>query len=353
MKIGDRYIGAPSDVYVIAELGVNHDGSVQRALEMVDAAAEAGADAVKTQWFEAERLMSKASRLAGYQQAAGERDPAEMLRRLQLSRDEMTRVVDRARSRNIHAIVTVFSHDLVEEAARLGWDAYKTASPDIVHRPLLEALLGTGKPMILSTGAATLEEVVRATDWVSAARDRLAVLQCVSCYPTRPEHASLGGIRAVADATRLPAGYSDHTAEEDTGAAAVALGARILEKHFTYDRAAKGPDHSASLDPAGFAHYVRHARAACVEPPPISPTDPRLGQREKRVLECEQDVRTVSRQSIVTRRKIRKGGVLTLEDLTFKRPGLGLPPFDLARVVGLRATRDLEIDTPLSGEDIA
>ncbi len=353
MKINARDIDSSQDVYVIAELGVNHDGAVERALEMVDAAADAGADAVKTQWFEAERLMSKASRLAGYQQAAGERDPAQMLRRLQLSRDEMARVVERAKARSVHAIVTVFSHDLVADASTLGWDAYKTASPDIVHRPLIDALLDTGKPLILSTGASTLDEVTRAVGWARAARSRLALLQCVSAYPTPPAHASLAGIRALADATGLTVGYSDHTREEDTGALAVAIGARLLEKHFTYDRNAQGPDHSASLDPAGFARYVRAARAARVDPPVLDPDDPRLGPCAKRVLDCEQDVRAVSRQSIVTRTPLAQGHTLTLSDLTVKRPGLALPPYRLHDVLGRRLAHDVDADTPLREEDLA
>lgn len=353
MRIGSREIGGADTVYVIAELGVNHDGSVERALEMVDAAAECGADAVKTQWFEPDRLMSRASRLATYQRASGEQDPVEMLRRLQLSPDAMARVVDRARQLAVHAIVTVFSHDLVPHAHRLGWDAYKTASPDIIHRPLIDALLSTDKPLILSTGAATLEESVRAAEWAIGARARLAMLQCVSSYPTPPDCACLGGIGALADTTGLTVGYSDHTSAEDTGALAVACGARMLEKHFTYDRAAKGPDHAASLDPAGFARYVRFARAACVDPPLLRADDPRLGPRQKRVLACEQDVRNVSRQSVVARRSLNTGDTLSEADVTIKRPGTGIEPWRLKEILGRSIARPVDADMPLVDEDLA
>ncbi len=352
MNIGTRRIGAPGSVYVIAELGVNHDGSAERALELVDAAADAGADAVKTQWFEAERLMSSASTLAAYQRDAGEQSPVAMLRRLQLSREGMASVAERARRRGLHAIITVFSHELVRDAGSIGWDAYKTASPDIVHRPLLEAILATGRPLILSTGAATMEEVGRAVRWVATARDRLALLQCVSSYPTPREDAALGGIGALADAFGLPTGYSDHTRELDTGALAVACGARLLEKHLTYDRAARGPDHAASLDADGFARYVRGARAACKDPPIATIDDVRVGAREKRVRPCEQDVRTVSRQSLVTRRPLNRGDVLRLEDLTVKRPGAGLGPWRLHEIVGSRVARPVAADAPLTPEDL-
>lgn len=353
MRIGDRDICARGSVYIIAELGVNHDGSVERALEMVDEAASCGADAIKTQWFEPERLMSQASKLAAYQQAAGERDPFEMLRRLQLTPDGMARVVERAQRRNVHAIVTVFSEELVPQAESLAWDAYKTASPDIVHLPLIAALVRADKPLILSTGAATMDEITRAVGWVGSARHRLAVLQCVSSYPTPAHDASLGGIGALAETLKLPVGYSDHTPEEDTGALAVALGAAILEKHFTHDRRAVGPDHAASLDPEGFSRYVRAARAACVDPPRIDPADPRIGPRVKRVLPIEQDVRSLSRQSVVARRALASGEPIRPEDLTCKRPGAGIPPWRLHEVIARRTTRAIAADSPIHEEDLA
>lgn len=345
MQIGARQIGPGHEVYVIAEIGVNHDGSVARAMEMVDAAAGAGADAIKLQCFDAELLMSRASRLAAYQADAGELDPRKMLRRLQLPIADLGRIAERAHERGVHAIVTVFSLDLVDAAAKLPWDAFKTASPDIVHRPLLEALAQTGLPMIVSTGAATLEEVERAAGWLK--RPNLAFLQCVSSYPTPPELACLGGIGSLADALDTPIGYSDHTPEVDTGALAVACGATILEKHFTHDRTAKGPDHAASLDPAQFASYVRLAKAGQMQP---SPDDPRIGPRHKRVLEIEQDVRRVSRQSIVLRRDMLRGEVLRSQDLTFKRPGTGIAPWQLAEVLGRRLRCDMPADMPLTME---
>ena len=256
MMIGDRHIGREHPPYIIAELGVNHDGSVERALEMTDAAAEAGADAIKLQLFRAEMLMSRASRLAGYQAAAGEHDPVEMLRRLELSIEQMATVVQHAHEHGLHAMVTVFSLPLVDIAAQLEWDAFKTASPDIIHRPLLEALMATGKPMIVSTGASTMEEVRRAAAWLAPASSRTAFLQCVSSYPTRDEDSSFGGIGALRDALGAVVGYSDHTPRIDSGAEAVQHGACILEKHLTWNRSAAGPDHAASLDPAQFTRFV-------------------------------------------------------------------------------------------------
>lgn len=361
MLIGDRVVSPRHPPYIIAELGVNHDGSVDRALELTRAAAAAGADAVKLQLFETDRLMSSAAKLAAYQKAAGEKDPVSMLRRLEMGIDDMARVVGLAHSLGIQAIVTVFSVELVEVAEKLAWDAYKTASPDIVHRPLLEELAKTGKPMIVSTGAAELSEVVRAVDWLNAARmrDRLALMQCVSSYPTPASLAELGGIAAIQGTTDVPVGYSDHTSSERMGRWAVLAGACLLEKHMTYDRAAIGPDHSASLDGPGMRRYVAAVREVMpgAAPEPVKWADDAgqgwSGPVVKRVLEIEQDVRTVSRQSIVTTRALRAGDVLRREDVTFKRPGTGMLPFRLAEVIGRGVAVDVAADVPVMEAHLA
>ncbi len=391
MRIGQRQIGVGQSPYIIAELGVNHDGSVERALDMTRAAAGAGADAVKLQLFETDLLMSSAAKLAAYQKAAGETDPVAMLRRLELSIDDMARIVALAHELDIHAIVTVFSVELMEKAQSLAWDAYKIASPDIVHKPLLESLAATGKPMIISTGASTIEEVKQAVAWLPtesrpsgsgrhvSPHDRLALLQCVSCYPTPEDRAELGGIAAIAIATGLPTGYSDHTATHITGRYAVAAGAVMLEKHLTYDRRAVGPDHAASLEPDLMRRYVLESRAAIVGRPlsvehSVRKTSAALGstgvsvskengrdlaymlqhvERLKRVLDIEQDVRTVSRQSLTTCRALPRGHSLRSEDLTFKRPGTGLLPYRLDDVLGRALTRDVGADVPLVEEDVS
>lgn len=359
MRIGSRQVGAGAPVYIIAELGVNHDGSLSRALDMTDAAAESGADAVKLQLFRADLLMSRASRLASYQSEAGESDPHAMLRRLELSIGDMGRIVDRAHENGIHAIVTPFSVELVDAAQRLGFDAYKTASPDIIHKPLLDRLGATGKPFIVSTGASSIDEVQRAVQWLSPADGRVALLQCVSSYPTPPADANIRAMTALSRIFRGPIGYSDHTAAVDTGALAAAHGATILEKHFTHSKAAQGPDHAASLEPAEFRAYVSLARdeSAMREwigagPPGRLSSDPRLGPEEKRVLPCEEDVRRLSRQSIVPTRELPAGHILSAADLTIKRPGTGIEPWRLTELIGRRLRRTAEADTPLTPQEV-
>lgn len=341
MKIATRTVDRRQLPYVIAELGVNHDGSVERALELVDAAHTARADAVKLQYFKTDLLMSSAAKLAAYQAAAGESDPLSMLRRLELSLAQMEPVVARAHAHAMHAIVTVFSTELVAESTKLPWDAFKTASPDIIHRPLLDALIQTGTPLIISTGAATLDEVSRALTWLQPAQDRTAILQCVSSYPTGVQHAALTGIGDLARIFPGPVGYSDHTSLLETGAVAVAAGACILEKHLTYDTHAVGPDHAASLTGVNLAVYIRLARQAHAMMGP-----------GKEVQAIEQDVRRVSRQSITTTRALPAGHVLARADLTVKRPGTGLEPSLLDSLIGRKLAGPVAADVPLMPEDL-
>lgn len=351
MNIGSRAIGQDRP-YIIAEIGVNHDGDPNRAVALTHAAAAAGAAAVKLQYFRADLLMSKASALASYQEAAGERDPWSMLRRLELDIDQMSRVVDAAHERGIHAIVTVFSTDLVPNAERLAWDAYKSASPDIINKPLLSAMAATGRPLVVSTGAATIDEVARASGWLRKHADNLAFLQCVSSYPTPEESAELGGIEAIRDVFDGPVGYSDHTPGITAGARAIERGAALLEKHLTYSKRAQGPDHEASLEPEEFAQYVQAANDAWAAR--AARRRPRLfsDAGRKRVLEIEADVRRLSRQSLVARTDLPAGHVITHEDLTIKRPGTGLEPWRLEAVVGRRLVARVGADMPLRETDL-
>ena len=342
MRIGDRSIGMGHPAYVIAEIGVNHDGSASRAAELIDAAADAGADAIKLQLFQTELLLSRAAMLAMYQQSAGERDPAEMLKRLELNAQEMQPLAAQAHQRGIHAIVTVFSEPLVAGAIEAGFDGFKSASPDIVNEPLLRAMAAAGKPLVVSTGAASLDECARANGWLDAF-DHGAFLHCVSSYPPPAEEASL---RAMDDLALTVAprsvGYSDHTTREDTGAIAVAAGASILEKHLSHDRSAAGPDHAASLEPDGFARYVRAVRDA----------EAMLGERSKQIRPIERDVQGAARQSVCTTRAMEAGHVLASEDVCIKRPGSGLEPWRLLAVVGQRLARSVEADVPLMMDDL-
>jgi N-acetylneuraminate synthase/N,N'-diacetyllegionaminate synthase len=341
LRIGDRSIGPNSSTYIIAEIGVNHDGSVDRGLELIDAAAEAGVDAVKFQWFEADRLVGDPSAVAAYQRQAQIQDQKAMLRGLEIDARGMERLVEAAHDAGLDAVVTVFSAELVSVARSLAWDAWKTASPDLVHRPLLAALVEDGRPMLVSTGAADLDEVRRADEWFPEAP--IAFLHCVSAYPTPESEASLGAIRCIADATGRPVGYSDHTTLETTGGLAVAAGAHLLEKHLTWNRSAEGPDHAVSLDQEGLTNFVNFTRRSYEA----------VGSGSKTVSAIELDVRNVARQSVRAAHQLRPGVVLAASDLAVKRPADGIEPWRLDEIVGRTLRTRLETDAPIREEDLA
>jgi sialic acid synthase SpsE len=328
------------DPFVIAEIGVNHDGDTDRALALVDAAADADADAVKFQWFRAKSLISNSAELADYQRDAGETDVAGMLERLELDADAMARVLERAHDRGLLGIATVFTKELVSEANELPWDLLKTSSPDLVNRPLIESLLETGRPLIMSTGGSSMEEVREALGWTGSAS--VALLHCVSSYPTPPDSAALSGIGVLADELDLPVGYSDHTCELETGGIAVACGATILEKHLTWSNGAAGPDHAASLEPTCFGRYVAFARMA----------RSMIGDPVKAPLALEIEVVAAARQSIAASQDLVAGALLQEGDLTTMRPGGGLPPARLGELLGRKLARDVKRGGLLALQDL-
>lgn len=332
---------APPRVCVVAEIGVNHDGDIARALQLVAAAADVGADAVKLQWFDPRHLLSNQAALADYQKE-GNNNIFAMLDRLKLDRDEMRRVRSAAVERGLRFIVTPFSLKSVDELADVEVDAVKIASPDAVNRPLLRRVARLDRPLIVSTGTATLDELVGAADIIAAHRRGGCLLQCVSSYPTPAVDTAIGGMVALAERFDLPVGYSDHTDEITTGALAVAAGACVVEKHLTYDRSAHGPDHAASFDTDQFARYVRAIRH----------TVQMRGPTDKVVRPVEQEVRGLSRQSVCLTRDLQVGHVLEESDLTVKRPGTGIPAAEFENVAGRRLGCDVKGNDLLRFEDL-
>ncbi len=341
VKIDGRAVGSGHPTLVVAEIGVNHDGSVRLASELVELAAACGADAVKLQLFTAKNLMHASSEFAGYQQdRVGDADPAAMLRRYELSNEHVTELVALIRKRGLIPIATPFSPGDVAIVNELRLPAVKIASPDLVNHLLLSTVARLGVPVVASTGAATMDEVATTAGWFGQWKQSFALLHCVSSYPTPADQANLCWIGELGRRFDVPVGLSDHTTDEITGAIAVAGGASIIEKHFTYDRNAKGPDHSASADPEQFAKYVKTIRRA----------ELLLGSPGKRVLDVEQDVRRVSRQSLVLVRDLRHGEVLTPGDLTVQRPGTGIPAAEMTRAIGRRTVRAVPRGEMLSWE---
>jgi len=343
MQIGQHHVTRDGAPLIIAEIGVNHDGDVAKAKSLIDAAKGAGADAVKFQLFDADLLLSADAGLVAYQRDAAD-SAHDLLKALQLSLEQMGEVVTHAKAAGIAAIVTPFSPSLVKPCAAMGVDALKLASPDLVNRPLIEEAMGTKLPMVLSTGQATMDEVKTTLGWVGSAAGRMAFLHCVSAYPTPAEHATLGAIAIMRQRwPQMAVGYSDHTMGVMSGGLAVAAGACVLEKHFTYDKNAKGPDHAASLEPAAFAEYAKFAREAFTM----------RGAIEKKPQPMELETRQQTRQSVVATRDLVAGTVLTAEMLTTKRPGTGIAAADLKSIIGKTLKTDVAANRVLTREALS
>lgn len=344
-----RTLGSGPGAFVIAEAGVNHNGELALARGLVDAAAEAGADAVKFQTFRAKDLVAAAAPKAAYQrrQAPGETQ-REMLERLELGRAQHGELQAYARERGLVFLSSPFDPASVDLLVDLGVPALKLGSGELTNLPLLQHAARTGLPILLSTGMAFLAEVDVAARTILAAqpleaRD-LALLHCVSRYPAPLEHANVRAMVTLRGAIGAPVrfGYSDHTPGAAAPAAAVALGACVIEKHLTLDRSLPGPDHAASLDPAGFAEMVRLVRDV----------EAALGDGVKGPQPGEDEMRLVARRSLHLRRSVASGEPVTVEDLAVLRPADGLPPAQLPEVLGLRAARDLALGEPLRMGDV-
>ena len=320
-------------VRVIAEVGVNHNGDIDLAVEMVEAAAAAGADIVKFQSFSAEALVAEAAPKAPYQEVStGAGSQLDMLKRLELSRDDHRVLMAACTRLGVGFLSAPFDLASVDLLAELGVREIKIASSELTDLPLLRAVGALKVPAIVSTGMATLHEVSAALDALTAAgtpRDWITLLHCTSEYPTPIDDVNLRAMTTLEHTFGLPVGFSDHTEGIEVAIAAAARGASVVEKHFTLDRNAPGPDHRASLEPHDFARMVDAVRLV----------ERALGDPEKRPSDGEHAVSAVARKSIVAARDIVEGEMLDDSNLTTKRPAGGIDPMHWDSLVGTRAAR--------------
>jgi len=326
--------------YVIAEAGVNHNGDLDTALRMIDAAKETGADCVKFQTFKADSLVTKNAQKAEYQKKTTGNDEGQqqMLRKLELSYDAYATLFARAKSIDIDFLSSPFDVESAQLLAKLGLRTFKVPSGEITNYPLLRFLSKQNATrLILSTGMSTLGDIEAALAVLTSngiGRERITVLHCNTEYPTPMEDVNLLAMNTIRDAFGVDVGYSDHTDGTEISIAAVALGASLIEKHFTLDRNMPGPDHKASLEIPEFTQMmvsirgIEHARGSTVKQPSAS----------------ELKNRPIARKSIVAARTIHMGEELSEENLTTKRPGTGLSPMLWDSVVGRKAVRDFEPD---------
>ncbi len=327
IEVAGRTIGPSGACFVIAEAGVNHNGDPEMALRLIDVAAEAGADAVKFQTFRADRLATSGAPKADYQRAAtaGNEGQLDMLRKLELSPDAHRRLQAHCAARGILFLSTPFDEECADLLASLGVPAFKTPSGELTNLAFLAHVARKGRPMLVSTGMATLAEVDEAVRTIRAnGNPPVALLHCVSDYPADPASANLRALQTLEAAFGVPAGYSDHTPGLETALAAAALGACIIEKHFTLDRSLPGPDHAASIEPAQLAQLITGIRAV----------ESALGDGRKAPAPSEAGTAEAARKRLVAARDIAAGERISADAIGLRRAGTGLPLSTRGQVVG-------------------
>lgn len=333
-------------VFIIAEAGVNHNGCLDIAKRLIDVAAQAGADAVKFQTFIPEQVVAKGAERAPYQQAnmpEHRESQLDMIRRLALSKEDFYTLKAYCDRTGIMFLSTPFDYYSVDLLDRLEVPVFKIGSGELTNLPFLKYVAAKGRPLILSTGMATLGEVEEALQTLQEAGAReITLLHCTSNYPAPFEEVNLKAMLTLRQAFGLPVGYSDHTPGMEVAIAAAALGACVIEKHFTLDRNMEGPDHKASLEPGELAAMVKAIRNV----------EKALGDGLKRPGPGEKEIIRAARRSLVAAVDIAAGEVITPDKLAVKRPGTGIPPKMWGVVVGRRARADIPADTVITWEMI-
>lgn len=325
---------------IIAEAGVNHNGSIELAKQLVDKAVEAGVDFIKFQTFKAANLVTKKARQAEYQKnniGGGDDSQYQMLKKLELTQEEHFELIEYCNQKGVRFFSTAFDFDSIEFLDSLHLGLWKIPSGEITNYPYIKKIAQKQGDVILSTGMSTSEDIQNAVDvllrW-GKTKDQITILHCNTEYPTPFEDVNLRAMLSIKEHFGTQVGYSDHTRGIEVPIAAVALGATVIEKHFTLDRNMSGPDHKASLEPDELKAMVSA----------ILNIEKALGSSEKKVSDSEQKNIAIARKSIVAARNISKGEILTEENLTVKRPGTGISPMRWEEVLGTTAVRDFQED---------
>ena len=323
-------------VYIIAEAGVNHNGSFNLACKLVDAAKEAGVDCIKFQTFKSQNLVSHNAQKADYQKnTTGDGSQVDMLKKLELSYDEFIKLKEYCDKVGVCFLSTPFDFDSIGFLNSLDMPFWKIPSGEITNYPYLVALAKTGKPVVMSTGMCEMAEIQEAIDVLKEnGTKEIKLLHCNTEYPTPFEDVNLYAMHTMRESFNLEVGYSDHTKGIEVPIAAVALGATIIEKHFTLDRNMEGPDHKASLEPDELVKMVASIRNI----------EHALGTGDKAPSPSEKKNITVARKSIVAARNIKAGDIFTIENVTVKRPGTGISPMRWNEVLGTKAIKDFAED---------
>ena len=326
-----------SRVFVIAEAGVNHNGDIEIAKQLIDAASEAGADAVKFQTFQADSLVCRTAKKAEYQLETTDRTETQydMLKKLELTPQMHRELIEHCLKRNIMFLSTPFDLESIKLLSELGMQIYKIPSGEITNLPYLREIAKQQKKIILSTGMSSMDEVKAAVNVLkNNGTEELTLLHCNTQYPTPISDVNLLAMVKMREETGLPVGYSDHTQGIEVPIAAAALGAEVIEKHFTLDRKMEGPDHKASLEPQELMQMVVGIRKI----------ESALGSKIKQVSESEMTNVAIVRKSIVAAANIKRGEKYTEKNITTKRPATGISPMMWDEIIGKTADRDYKVD---------
>ena len=326
-------------VFIIAEAGVNHNGSIKLAKELIDVAVESGADAVKFQTFKAENLVSKTAEKSDYQKKTTDTSESQfdMIKKLELDISTHKELLTYCQEKGIMFLSTPFDHDSINLLTDLGLQIFKIPSGEITNLPYLRHIGSLGKKVVLSTGMSTLQEVENALTILTGTgtkKENITILHANTMYPTPMEDVNLKAMLTIQKELDIAVGYSDHTIGIEVDIAAVAMGASIIEKHFTLDKTMDGPDHKSSLEPEELKSMVVAIRNI----------EKALGVYEKKPSPSESVNMKVARKSIVASQNIRKGEGLTENNITVKRPGSGISPMKWDDIIGTVATKDYKID---------
>ncbi|KFN40559.1 MAG: hypothetical protein JU82_02375 [Sulfuricurvum sp. MLSB] len=328
--------------FIIAEAGVNHNGSLELAKKLIDVASEAGADAVKFQTFKADKLVSKTAQKAEYQKQTTNASESQydMIKKLELDESAHRELIRYCGDKKIRFLSTPFDHESIDLLSNLGMEIFKIPSGEITNLPYLRRIGGLGKEVILSSGMADLGEIEDALDLLISSgtpKENITVLHATTEYPCPMNEVNLRAMRTIASAFGVRVGYSDHTNGIEVPIAAVAMGASVIEKHFTLDRTMEGPDHKASLEPDELCAMISAIRNI----------EQALGNGVKKPSKSERKNMAVARKRIVAARPIRAGESFTSENIAIKRPGNGISPMRYDEILGQCSTKDYEEDEPL------
>jgi N,N'-diacetyllegionaminate synthase len=342
-NIGKKIIGNKNPIFIIAEIGINHNGNLEFAKKLIDVAETAGADAVKFQSFIAKNLVTSTAKAALYQQNSDTNlKQIKILEKAELGFDELKILKSYSENKGLIFLSTPFDLDSLKFLKKLDLDAYKISSGDLTNPILLNEIARIGKPILLSSGMANIEEIKESLQWINEnGCKNIGIMQCTSCYPTKQKDSNLNVITTLKNSFNIPIGFSDHTLNSLSAIVSVGLGVDFIEKHITLDNSMNGPDHKMSMNPNDFQKYVELIRNA----------EQCLGNEIKQTLSCEEEIKKIARKSIVSKKFLSKNHIVTKNDLDVKRPGTGILPKFFNDLLGKKTKKNLESDTVLNWDD--